>query len=169
MKQVLLSLLYWSYIQLSASFPVEEKPGFTLWPLEKRGLEPIAELQFSGVRSTQLGISEASHFGIPDATCRGKLPGVGCLTMDNFSVDVSHQTLKSIIKSTDSCRKCSKLESQKQTTAQFHVSSIPRNCQVQQEERLISFCGISFSLGLPKGSVSTRPYGYVSVKQRQSS
>ncbi|KAH8728381.1 hypothetical protein GQ44DRAFT_784073 [Phaeosphaeriaceae sp. PMI808] len=87
MKQVLLCLLYGSYIQLSASFPVEEKPGFTPWPLEKRDLTPITELQFSGLRGTQLGISEQSHFGIPDPTCRGKLPGKGCWTMDQFTVD----------------------------------------------------------------------------------
>jgi hypothetical protein len=168
MKQILLCLLYWSYIRPSASFPVEEKPGFTLWPLEKRGVEPLTELQYSGVRGTQLGISVASHFGIPDPTCRGKMPGDGCWTMDQFSVDVSHQTLKTFINITELCRKCSKLESQNHITDQFLVFSIPRNCQVQQKGQLISFCGMPFSWGLLRGSVTSRPSGYVFVKQRQS-
>jgi hypothetical protein len=85
MKQVLSVLLYWSYIQISAPFPLEEKPGFTLWPLEKRGLTPLTELQYSGLKNTRLG----THFGIPDPTCRGKLPGERCWTMDEFTVDVS--------------------------------------------------------------------------------
>lgn len=92
MGQVLSFLLYWSYIRLSASFPVEEKPGFTLWPLEKRDLTPITELQFSGLKGTQLGISAKSHFGVPDPTCRNNLPGKGCWTMDQFTVDVSNDT-----------------------------------------------------------------------------
>ncbi|KAH7389371.1 hypothetical protein DE146DRAFT_161202 [Phaeosphaeria sp. MPI-PUGE-AT-0046c] len=88
--RILCCLLYWSYIQLCSSFPVEEKPGFTTWPLEKRDLTPISELQFSGVKGVQRGTSEKSHFGVPDPTCRGKLPGDAgdkCWTMDQFSVD----------------------------------------------------------------------------------
>jgi hypothetical protein len=105
MKQVLLCLLYWSYIRLSFCFPVEERPGFTLWPLEKRGLEPISELLYSGLRGTQLGISEASHFGIPDPTCRNRLPGEECWTMDQFTVDVSNQTPRPVITGAESYRK----------------------------------------------------------------
>ncbi|KAF1839132.1 hypothetical protein BDW02DRAFT_615487 [Decorospora gaudefroyi] len=87
MKQALLSLLYWSYIQLSASLPVEEKPGFTPWPVEKRAPTPLTPVQYSGLRGTQIGIFEKSRFGIPDPTCRGKLPKLGCWEMDQFTVD----------------------------------------------------------------------------------
>jgi hypothetical protein len=139
MKHVLLCLLYWNHIQLSASFPVEEKPGFTLWPLEKRDLTPVTELQYSGIRGIQLGISEKSHFGIPDPTCRGKLPGEGCLTMDHFAVDVSSQVLKPFISSTEWYRKCSMPESQRQTTVQYHVFSTPNIYQVQRRDQPISF------------------------------
>jgi hypothetical protein len=105
MKQALACLLYWSYVQLSVSFPVEEKPGFTLWPLGKRDLTPLTELQYSGLRGTQIGVFEKSHFGIPDPTCRNRLPQEGCWTMDQFTVDVSSQTLRSIISDTKLYRK----------------------------------------------------------------
>jgi hypothetical protein len=99
MKQILLMLSYWSYIQLSSPFPIEEQPGFTPWPLDERDviLRALNELEYSGVRGAQLGVSGRSHFGIPDPTCRGKLPGVPegrCWPMDHITVDVSNQEPK---------------------------------------------------------------------------
>jgi hypothetical protein len=77
MKLVLLSLLCWSYIQLSGSFPIDEKPGFTPW---KRALTP----EFF---SNPLGPT----FGVPDEECRGQLLGdIGkCWKMSDVTVDVS--------------------------------------------------------------------------------
>ncbi|KAH7070746.1 hypothetical protein BKA63DRAFT_519053 [Paraphoma chrysanthemicola] len=86
MKQFVFFLLYCSYVQQSASFPIEERPGFTPWSQAKRALA-IPELQFSGVNGVPLSIFETSNFGIPDPTCRERLPGEGCWTMDEFTVD----------------------------------------------------------------------------------
>jgi hypothetical protein len=94
MKPGLLGILYWSYIPLSTSFPVEEKPGFTPWPLEKRALIPIDALTFSGFKGTPLGETKTAQFGVTDPMCRGKLPGDKCWAMDEFTVDVSSQTIK---------------------------------------------------------------------------
>lgn len=105
MKQFLLCSLYWSFIQLSTSFPVDENANFTIWPLEKRDLTPLTEVQFSGLRGTQLGISTESHFGVPDATCRNRLPGDKCWTMDHFTVDVSGQNFSLVISGTKLYRK----------------------------------------------------------------
>jgi hypothetical protein len=90
MKHVLLGLLYWGYIELSAALPVEENPGFTPWTLEKRDYLPIDALKFSGLGGNQLGVFEASKFGVPDPYCRQNLPREGCWPMDEFTVDVSN-------------------------------------------------------------------------------
>jgi hypothetical protein len=107
MKQVLLSLLYWCYIQPSASLPVEDKPGFTLW---KKASVSLSSLEFSGLKDgtsmRQLGIFDESHFGIPDPTCRGRLePGGKCWDMDQFTVAVSSQIHGSFIGGIDFYRK----------------------------------------------------------------
>jgi hypothetical protein len=105
MKQILLTLLYWNYIQLSASLPFEDKPGFTPW---KRALVPLSPLEYSGLKDgTQLGIFEKSRFGIPGPTCRNKLPGEGCWEMDQFTVAVSgqkHRSLSAVLTSTENDR-----------------------------------------------------------------
>jgi hypothetical protein len=85
MKLVLLSLLYWSYIRLSASFPVEEKPGFTPWSLAKRA--EIEGTVFSGTLGAPLGV-----FGVADDTCDGKMGSPGCWNMLDVTVDVRCQT-----------------------------------------------------------------------------
>ncbi|PVH91997.1 hypothetical protein DM02DRAFT_544625 [Periconia macrospinosa] len=78
MKLLLLSLLGWSYIQLSSTFPIDDTPAFTPWPLEKR-LIP------SEVFSNPLG----PQFAVHDETCRGKLSGdIGrCFRMNDVTVD----------------------------------------------------------------------------------
>ncbi|KAF2756600.1 hypothetical protein EJ05DRAFT_69860 [Pseudovirgaria hyperparasitica] len=81
MKTALLSLLGYAYIQLTSSLPIEEKPGFTPWPLEKRAGIAIAASIFSNPQGPQ--------FGVPDNECRGKLFGdVGrCFRMEDVTVD----------------------------------------------------------------------------------
>jgi hypothetical protein len=85
MKLVPLSILYWSYIRLSASFPVEEKPGFTPWSLAKRA--EIEGAVFSGTLGAPLGV-----FGVKDDTCDGKMGAPGCWDMLDVTVDVRSQT-----------------------------------------------------------------------------
>ncbi|KAH7082451.1 hypothetical protein FB567DRAFT_594924 [Paraphoma chrysanthemicola] len=87
MKQFVFFLLYCSYLQQVASFPIEETPGFTPWSQAKRAPRAIPELEFSGVNGVPLGIFETANFGIPDPTCRERLPREGCWTMDEFTVD----------------------------------------------------------------------------------
>jgi hypothetical protein len=161
MKQVLLCLLYWSYIKLSASLPTEEKPGFTLWPLEKRALTPLTALQFSAAKGTPLGVLEKSNFGIPDPTCRDRLPGEGCWTMDEFTVDVSSQPLGPYMGNIELYRKCSMPACQRQMNAKSHVFFTLKSCQVQQRERQISFYGMFLRSVLLKDHASIRLFGYV--------
>jgi hypothetical protein len=84
MKLVLLGLLYWSYIRLSASFPVEEKPGFTPWSLAKRA--EIEGTVFSGTLGAPLGV-----FGVKDDTCDKKMGSPECWNMRDVTVDVCSQ------------------------------------------------------------------------------
>jgi hypothetical protein len=99
MKQFLLSLLYWSCLQISASLPVEDKPGFTPW---KRTIEPLDAEKFSG----KLGIFKKSKFDLPDPTCREKMkPDEGCWEMDQFTVAVSSQIHGNFTDGTDFYRK----------------------------------------------------------------
>lgn len=95
-------ILYLGYVRLSTAFPVEDKPGFTEWPLDRRGLTPLTEIQFSGLGGNSLGTTAKAHFGVPDPQCRGMLPFGDCWTMDRVTVDVScifldHSALSAIL------------------------------------------------------------------------
>ncbi|EAT90565.1 hypothetical protein SNOG_02353 [Parastagonospora nodorum SN15] len=78
MKLLPVILLVWIHIKSANSLPIEETPGFTPWPIEKRGV--IAEDVFS---NAQFG----AKFGVQDDTCRGHLPKPGCWTMMDATVD----------------------------------------------------------------------------------
>lgn len=86
MKYFLGSLLFWGCMQLSTSLPVEELPGFTPWSNRKRDVpRALSSTEFSG----DDGVFDTARFGVPDPTCRKKLPDKGCDTMDKFTVQVS--------------------------------------------------------------------------------
>lgn len=82
MKLSSLILFAWTYPKLSSSLPIEERPSFTPWPLDKRGIIP--EDIFSNAKF-------GAKFAVKDDTCRGHLPGADgkCWTMMDVTVDVS--------------------------------------------------------------------------------
>ncbi|KAI4628669.1 hypothetical protein J4E83_003222 [Alternaria metachromatica] len=79
MKTTWLTILCWTYIRLSTSFPVDDRPAFTPWDLAKREIE-------AAIFSNPLG----PQFGVPDETCRGTLEGPNtgsCWKMADVTVD----------------------------------------------------------------------------------
>lgn len=121
-------LLAWIHIKLSNSLPIEEAPGFTPWPIEKRGV--IAEDIFS---NAQFG----AKFGVGDDTCRGHLPKPGCWNMMDATVDVSGSGKETQVSISDakSYRNSLQIEPQRPRNARYHVYFTLLAYQVQQKER----------------------------------
>lgn len=115
---------------MSASLPVEDKPGFTPWPLARR-LIPASE--FSGPLGPQ--------FGVDDEECRGRLKGdIGkCWRMTEATVDVSCKMWGPFVIGTELPRNSLQTELQRQKSATFRAFSTHHFCRGQQREKPISF------------------------------
>jgi len=94
MIQTVLFHVFWTYVSLTSSWPVDDKPGFSHW--KRAGdLRKIDALEFSGLEGKQLGLGEHAKFEVKDPTCREHLPGdEKCWTMDKITVDKMNDARK---------------------------------------------------------------------------